>query len=64
MLVHVSPIMACEVSTVMPILQMRKLRNRFRAGGDWSRVPQLERGGARAHIDHTDPQFMHLPCKA
>lgn len=40
MLVHVSPIMACEFSTVMPILRMRKLR--FRAGGDWSRVPQLE----------------------
>lgn len=32
MLAHVSPILACEVSTVMPILQVRKLR--FRAGSD------------------------------
>lgn len=53
MTAHVSPILACEVSTVMLILQMRKLR--FRAGSDWSRVPQLERGAARAHIDHPDP---------
>lgn len=57
MLAHVSPRLACEVSTVMPLLQMRKLR--FRAGTDWSRVPQLERGGARAHIDHTDPPPVH-----
>lgn len=54
-LAHLIPIGACEVSAIMPILQMQKLR--FRAGSDWPRVPQLGKGRARGHAKHIDIPF-------
>ena len=47
---HLIPVSVRGVSTMILILQTRKLK--FRAGSDWPRVPQLERRGARDHTDH------------